>query len=112
PRILTEGQWSSLNDHSVALGQELARAVSAHVGDTITLVAPEQKMTSWGQVPRMRRYKVVGIFRSGMYEYDANLAYLTLGGAQDLLGLGNQVTGYGMRLDSLDRTAATSALLQ
>src|SRR5204863_1007420 len=61
-------------------------------------------MTSWGQVPRMRRYKVIGIFRSGMYEYDANLAYLTLGGAQELLGLGSQITGYGLRLDSLDAT--------
>jgi lipoprotein-releasing system permease protein len=106
-RILTEGQWSALDDHSVALGQELARTVSAHLGDTVTLVAPEQKMASWGQVPRMRQYKVVVIFRSGMYEYDANLAYLTLGGAQDLLGLSNQITGYGLRLDSLDETVPT-----
>lgn len=103
-RILTEGQWSSLDNHSVALGQELAHAVNAHIGDTITLVAPEEKMTSWGQVPRMRRYTVVGIFRSGMYEYDANLVYLTLGGAQDLLGINNQISGYGLRLDSLDET--------
>jgi lipoprotein-releasing system permease protein len=102
--ILTEGSWTAFDDHSVALGQELARAVSAHLGDTITLVAPEEKATSWNQVPRMRRYKVTGIFRSGMYEYDANLAYLTLGGAQDLLGLGNRISGYGMRLDTLDST--------
>jgi lipoprotein-releasing system permease protein len=106
-RILTEGHWSDLDNHGVALGQELARSVSAHLGDVITLVAPEEKMTSWNQVPRMRRYKVVGIFRSGMYEYDANLAYLTLGGAQDLLGLGHQITGFGIRLDTLDATAPT-----
>src|SRR5205085_2681784 len=106
-RILTQGQWSDLDNHSVALGQELARTVSAKVGDTITLVAPEEKKGAWGQIPRMRRYKVAGIFRSGMYEYDANLSYLTLGGAQDLLGLGSLISGYGLRLDSLDATVPT-----
>ncbi|OGR91610.1 MAG: hypothetical protein A2992_01995, partial [Elusimicrobia bacterium RIFCSPLOWO2_01_FULL_59_12] len=102
--ILTEGAWRDLDNRGVALGQELARTVSARVGDTVTLVAPEGKSASLGQVPRMRRYQVIGIFRSGMYEYDANLAYLTLGGAQDLLGLEDRITGYGMRLDSLDAT--------
>jgi lipoprotein-releasing system permease protein len=106
-QILKEGSWNSLDDHSVALGEELARTVNAHLGDTVTLVAPEEKMASWGQMPRMRRYKVVGIFHSGMYEYDANLAYLTLGGAQDLLGITDRLTGYGLRLDTLDETLPT-----
>lgn len=111
-KILTEGRWADLDNHGVALGQELARTVGAHLGDTVTLIAPQEKMSSWGQVPRMRRYKVVGIFRSGMYEYDANLAYLTLGGAQDLWGIPNKITGYGMRLDSLDQTAPTLRALE
>lgn len=102
--ILTAGTWNDLDDKGVALGQELARTVSAELGDTITLVAPEETTGAWGQAPRMRRFKVIGIFRSGMYEYDANLAYLTLGGAQNLFGYKDQITGYGMRLDSLDAT--------
>jgi lipoprotein-releasing system permease protein len=110
-QILTEGQWKDLDARGIALGQELARTVSAHLGETITLVAPEEKMGSWGQVPRMRRYKVIGIFHSGMYEYDANLAFLTLAGAQNLLGLNNQISGYGLRLDSLDATASTMSRL-
>ena len=85
--ILTQGKWSDLDDHAVILGQELATSVSAHVGDTITLVAPQSHGSALGQTPRMRQYKVVGLFRSGMYEYDANLAYLRLDGAQDLLDL-------------------------
>jgi lipoprotein-releasing system permease protein len=110
--ILTQGQWSDLDAHAVALGQELARAVSAKIGDTITLVAPDEKSGAWSQTPRMRRYKVAGIFRSGMYEYDANLAYLTLAGAQELLGIDGRVTGYGLRLVSLDETIPTQRRLE
>src|SRR5262249_6017286 len=40
--ILSEGKWDALDDHSVALGQELARTVSARVGDTVTLITPQQ----------------------------------------------------------------------
>jgi lipoprotein-releasing system permease protein len=86
--------------------------VGARVGQNITLVAPEAQTGSLSQIPRMRQYKVVGIFRSGMYEYDANLAYLTLGGAEDLYGLGQQITGYGLRLESLDATTSAMRRLQ
>lgn len=111
-KILSEGRWEDLDDHSVVLGQELARSVAAHRGDDITLVAPQGELSSWTQSPRMRRYKVIGIFHSGMYEYDADLAYLTLGAAQDLLGMGPQITGYGVRLDTVDSSGAAERYLQ
>ena len=48
-----------------------------------------------------------------MYEYDANMAYVTIKAAQDLLGTGNQITRYGMRLDDVDHASqATKALQQ
>ena len=109
--ILTEGHWDALDTHSVALGQELARTIGAHTGDTVTLITPQQQESgSWSPIPRMRKFKVAGIFRSGMYEYDANLAYLNIPAAQDLLGLGNHVTGYGMRLDNVDNTDAARCM--
>ena len=111
-RILTKGNWDLLNDQTIVLGRDLADSVSARLGDTITLIAPQRQSASWMQTPRMRTYKVVGIFLSGMYEYDANLAYLTIGGAQNLLGTPGNITGYGMKLDDLDHTTVVTEQLQ
>ena len=59
----------------------------------------------------MRKYKVTGIFHSGMYEYDANMAYVSLAAAQDILGNGRHITGYGVRLSDIDLTAKTQRAL-
>jgi len=110
--ILTEGRWDELGTRGVVLGHELARAANARLGESVTLVAPERESMTIGQPPRTRRYKIVGIFKSGMYEYDANLAYLSISAAQDLLGLGNHVTGIGLRVRNVDKTPEVSQRLQ
>ncbi len=109
--ILSHGDWNLLEKKGIILGQELSAAIGAHEGDTLTLLAPQGEGDALAQVPRMRRYKVVGIFHSGMYEYDANLAYISLPAAQELLGIGQRITGYGVMLSDVDKTPeATRAL--
>jgi len=110
--ILTDGRWQDLDDHGIVLGQELAMNVGAHIGEKMTLIAPQQEMTNWSQIPRMKTYKVVGVFKSGMYEYDDNLAYLNLAAAEDLLGFGKSITGYGVRVDDVDNSAQVSNEIQ
>lgn len=108
--ILTIGRWQDLAPKGVVLGQELARALNARMGDNVTLITPQndpQLLT-----PRMRVFKVAGIFRSGMYEYDSNLAYVSLAAAQDLYQVRNQITGYGARVHNLDDTAPVDKALQ
>jgi len=104
--ILTKGDWRLLDDHGIVLGQELAESIGARAGQTLTLIAPQAEGDALRQAPRMRQYRVVGIFHSGMYEYDANLAYVTLPAAQDLIGIGKQITGYGVRLTDVDKTVS------
>ncbi len=111
-QILSEGHWQSLNTHTLLIGEELARTIGARMGEQVTLIAPREGTPSWDQVPRMRRFQVAGIFHSGMYEYDANMIYLTIEGAQDLLGLDRQITGYGIRLDSADFTKMAARSIQ
>jgi len=110
--ILTDGQWSALTDKSIVIGQELATAIGAKMGDSITLITPKENDTSGLMQPRMRPYKVVGIFRSGMYEYDSNLAYVSLAAAQDLLSIPKQISGYGVRVKDIDDTASISKTIQ
>ena len=103
--IMAGGNWELLNDQGIILGQELATSLGAHSGDTLTLIAPQGETDALTQTPRMRKYKVVGLFHSGMYEYDANLAYVSLPAAQELIGIGKRITGYGVKLTDIDKTA-------
>ena len=102
--ILVHGDWRKLDDHGIVLGQELAESIGAHGGQTLTLIAPQAAADALLQTPRMRKFTVVGIFHSGMYEYDANLAYVTLPASQDLIGIGKHITGYGVRMTDVDKT--------
>jgi len=109
--ILTHGDWQKLDNQGIVVGQELATAVNIHEGDTLTLLAPQAEGDALAQAPRMRRFRVVGIFHSGMYEYDSNLAYIALPAAQELLGLGQRISGYGVRLFDVDKTPVASRAL-
>ncbi|RLB44283.1 MAG: lipoprotein-releasing ABC transporter permease subunit [Deltaproteobacteria bacterium] len=82
----------------IIIGRELARQIAAHVGDIITLISPEGKLTPLGRVPNSMKFRVVGLFDSGMYEYDASMVYVSLVEAQRFLGLGHKVTGLEVKV--------------
>jgi len=58
-------------------------------------------MTPVGLAPKVKVFEVVGIFDSGMYEFDSNLTYITLKGAQDFFNLGGSVTGIDIKIDDI-----------
>jgi lipoprotein-releasing system permease protein len=79
------------------------------VGEEVTLVSPaESRRTPLGYVPRMRRFRVAGIFDSGMYEFDATLALIGLAEAQSFFGLGDRVTGLEVKVRDMDRAPAVA----
>lgn len=97
-RMIREGSLLSLEKDSgelpsIILGSELSKRIGAYIGDTVSVVSPEGKLTPLGRVPNTRKYRVAATFDSGMYEYDASMVYVALREAQDFLGLGNGVTG-------------------
>jgi len=77
----------------IILGSELAQKLGVSVGDQVVVAIAQGSVTPAGVLPRMRRFKVGGIFRSGMYEIDATLAVTHLDDAGRLLRLGRNVTG-------------------
>jgi lipoprotein-releasing system permease protein len=82
----------------IIVGRELSRQLGVYPGDLLTVVSPEGKLTPMGRAPNTRDYRVSAIFDSGMYEYDASMVYVSLAEAQDLLGMGDQVTGIEVRV--------------
>ncbi len=68
----------------LVIGHELAVTLGAAVGDTLLVTSPQGELTPLGLVPRYQRFRVVGIFSSGFYQYDAGYAFMRLSDAQRL----------------------------
>ena len=102
------GSLSDLKDgaYAIILGSALAHELNARVGDSVVLIAPQGTATPTGVVPRMRRFHVAGLFRSGMYEFDRGLALVHMADAARLLRMGEGVTGLRLALDDPLRAPA------
>jgi lipoprotein-releasing system permease protein len=92
------GVPSSPAHSGIILGVELANNLAVHQGDWITVISPVGRLTPMGQSPKSKLFQIVGIFQSGMYEYDNTLAYVDLREAQQFLGIGDAVTGVEVKV--------------
>ncbi len=94
---------------AIVIGNELARSLGAGTGDEILLVSPTESAAVgvMGSVPKMEKYTVAGIFQSGMYEFDANMVFLSLANARELFGM-TGATGIGIQTADLDKAEAVA----
>lgn len=76
----------------ILLGRELAFTVGAQVGDLVDIVTPSASLSPMGLMPKRRRFQVTGLFNTGLYEFDANTALVSLPTAQKLLGIEDKVS--------------------
>lgn len=108
PRQLGETPESGVA--GVVLGRELARILGVATGDRITAVSAQSRLTPAGlqSRPRYTELKVVGIFASGLYEYDAKWGYVALGVAQGMTGSAG-ANVIQMKVDDLDAVEETAA---
>jgi lipoprotein-releasing system permease protein len=86
----------------IILGRELARTVGLNVGDVATIISPQGHLTPVGLAPRYRDFKVAGIFESGLSDYDATWAYISLEAAQRLSGAEDVAEIIQMKVDDVD----------
>jgi lipoprotein-releasing system permease protein len=96
----------------IVIGRELAKNLQVSLGDELTVVSPIGTITPAGMMPKYRRFEVVAIFESGMFEYDTSLAFISLPSAQRFFNLGDAVTGLQVRVDDVDRAPQVARALQ
>jgi lipoprotein-releasing system permease protein len=101
--VKSDGGARTVRLGGAIVGVELVRQIGAEVGDVITVTLPLGTPSAIGMIPRLKRFVVVGMFDSGMYEYDAGFLYLSLADAQALLSLDGSVTGIEVRTVDLER---------
>jgi len=86
------------------VGKELAKHLNLFIGDKINVISPMGNITPLGMMPRMKPFKVTGIFNTGMFEYDSTLAYVSLEQAQRFFDLGDTVTGIQLKVEDVYHT--------
>jgi lipoprotein-releasing system permease protein len=85
----------------IVLGKDLADGIGATVGSLVTVTSPQGELTPFGIAPKYARFKVVGIFSSGFYDYDATWAFTRLSDAQKLFALGDIVSALEFKIDNI-----------
>ena len=97
---MEDGSFASLEQDGmpgIIIGKELAQRLGVGIGGRVNLLSPTGTKTATGFTPRVRICRIVGLFKTGMWEYDSSLGFVSLGFARDLLGWkGDTVTGLEM----------------
>lgn len=97
----------------IVLGAELAGRLGARIGDRVLLATLTGARSAMGFAPKLKAFRLVGVFTSGLYTYDSSLGFIAIPAAQEFFGLGDAVTGIEVRLDDMfDAPRIADALIR
>ena len=96
----------------IILGKDMAEQIGAGVGSVVLVTSPQGELTPFGMVPKYLRFKVVGIFNSGFFDYDSSWAFTRLSDAQQLFGLGDLVSVIEFKLDDIYQASDVARQLE
>jgi lipoprotein-releasing system permease protein len=85
----------------VLLGQDLANGLAVGAGDVVTVTSPQGRLSPMGMIPRLTKFRVVGVVRSGLYEFDSSWSYVSLADAQRLFTQPGRATLVEVRVDDM-----------
>ena len=85
----------------IVIGQDLAETIGAKVGDGVLVTSPQGELTPLGLVPRYQRFQLVGIFKSGFYQYDSSYAFTRLADAQRFFSEPDLISVISFKVDDL-----------
>ena len=97
---------------NIILGKELSQKLGVQVGGAISMVSPASRLTPMGLIPKIKLFKVVGLFESGMFEYDSSLAFISVQAAQRFFSMKGKVSGIEIRVEDIDSADQIAELLQ
>jgi len=92
PKVLAKLKNPGQDRDGIVLGEDLADSVHVESGDFVTLVSPDSMLSPLGLMPKFKKFKVLGTFHSGLYEYDTSWALVSLDTAKRLFSLGDSVS--------------------
>lgn len=87
------------------VGKELLKHLGLVLGSKVNVISPMGNITPLGMMPKMKTFRIAGVFNTGMFEYDSTLAYVSLAQAQSFSDLGDAVTGIQLKVEDIYHTA-------
>jgi lipoprotein-releasing system permease protein len=85
----------------IVIGQDMAETLGVKVGDGVQVISPQGELTPLGMMPRYQKFMVVGIFKSGFYQYDSSYAFIRLKDAQSLFSEPDWISIISFKVDDL-----------
>jgi lipoprotein-releasing system permease protein len=96
----------------IVLGKDIAEDLGATLNSVVLVTSPQGELTPFGLVPKYSRFRVVGIFNSGFFDYDSSWAFTRLSDTQNLEGLGDQITVLEFKVDDIYQAGQISQQLE
>jgi lipoprotein-releasing system permease protein len=90
-----------MDKESIFLGWDLAFEIGAGVGDLVTVLSLSNRLTPTGLFPNIKKFRVTGIFRTGLYEYDASTALVNLESAQNIMGIDDRINLIQIKIENI-----------
>ncbi len=85
----------------VLLGRDLAASLGVGTGDVVSVTSPNGRLSPYGMLPRVTKFRVAGLVHSGLYEFDSSWAYVPLAVAQRLFTGGDEASLVEVRVDDI-----------
>lgn len=102
PKLDSIPDVSSEGEPGIVLGSELAARLVARVGDRVLLATLQGDANSaFGYAPKLRPFRVVGLFTSGLYTYDSSFGFTSVGASQRFFDLQDRVTGIEVKVEDM-----------
>lgn len=104
--------WEQDAPPPLVLGTELSTNLGVSIGDDVVLISPKSISTSAGMFPKMKKFRISGLLKTGYYEFDNSIAYTQLSHASDFLGLQQGVTGVAVKLTNINKAEEAARQIQ
>ncbi|MCL2155960.1 MAG: FtsX-like permease family protein [Leptospirales bacterium] len=112
-RFIIENRAGFCNEKGIYIGKEMSFRYGIERGDIIDLIVPQGRITAiTGIMPGIERYKVLGFFKTGYYEFDTKLILMSLTDAQRLYSVGDVAYEIGIKIDDIYRMDRVSSDIQ
>jgi lipoprotein-releasing system permease protein len=106
---LLEGRLEDLEGNTVIIGEDLAHSLGSFLGDRLQVLSAETRLTPMGPLPRTRILEVVGIFKSGLYDFDSGWVFAPIGAVQGLIGVGDVASSLEVQIDDIDESGVIAS---
>ena len=104
--VASSGSLAAQGLPPIVIGKDFAETIGAEVGDTVWVTSPQGELTPLGFMPRVQRFQLVGIFKSGFYQYDSSYAFMRLADAQRLFSEPDLISVISFKVDDLYKADA------